>query len=184
MTTTYHALKALLNVAAKKDIRYYLVAINIRQESEFTLRLDATDGHVAMWVKVHNLPQLLPVGESRLVERAQLEKVLKMGPAELHFDSGVLKYGEIPLTIVDSTAFPNLDRVIPANKRERTGSEIGVDAKLMIKLCKAIEELHHDRKLAAGFILNPQDALSSMIFSGSAGGGNVTFRAVLMPCRM
>ena len=183
MTTTYHALKALLNIAAKKDIRYYLVAINIRQESEFTLRLDATDGHVAMWVKVHNLPQLLPVGESRLVERAQLEKVLKMGPAELHFDSGVLKYGDIPLTIVDGN-FPNLDRVIPASKRECTGSEIGVDAKLMIKLCKAIEELHHDRKLAAGFILNPQDALSSLIFSGSAGGGNVTFRAVLMPCRV
>ena len=183
MTTTYHALKALLNIAAKKDIRYYLVAINIHQESEFTLRLDATDGHVAMWVKVHNLPQLLPVGESRLVECAQLEKVLKMGPAELHFDSGVLKYGEIPLTIVDGN-FPNLDRVIPANKRECTGSEIGVDAKIMIKLCKAIEELHHDRKLAAGFILNPQDALSAMILSGSAGGGNVTFRAVLMPCRV
>ena len=183
MTTTYHALKALLNIAAKKDIRYYLVAINIRQESEFTLRLDATDGHVAMWVKVHNLPQLLPVGESRLIERAQLEKVLKMGPAELHFDSGVLKYGEIPLNIVDGR-FPNLDRVIPANKRECTGSEIGVDAKLMIKLCKAIEELHHDRKLGAGFILNPQDALSEMILSGSAGGGNVTFRAVLMPCRL
>ena len=183
MTTTYHALKALLNIAAKKDIRYYLVAINIRQESEFTLRLEATDGHVAMWVKVHNLPQLLSVGESRLVERAQLEKVLKMGPAELHFDSGVLKYGEIPLTIVDGN-FPNLDRVIPANKRECTGSEIGVDAKLMIKLCKALEELHHDRKLAAGFILNPQDALSAMILSGSAGGGNVTFRAVLMPCRV
>ena len=169
MTTTYHALKALLNIAAKKDIRYYLAAINIRQESEFTLRLDATDGHVAMWVKVHNLPQLLSVGESRLIERAQLEKVLKMGPAELHFDSGVLKYGEIPLNIVDGN-FPNLDRVIPANKRECTRSEIGVDAKLMIKLCKAIEELHHDRKLAAGFILNPQDALSSLIFSGSAGG--------------
>lgn len=183
MTTTYHALKALLNITAKKDIRYYLVAINIRQESEFTLRLDATDGHVAMWVKVHNLPQLLPVGESRLIERAQLENVLKMGPAELHFDSGILKYGDIPLTIVDGN-FPNLDRVIPANKRECTGSEIGVDAKLMIKLCKAIEELHHDRKLAAGFILNPQDALSAMILSGSAGGGNVTFRAVLMPCRI
>ena len=183
MTTTYHALKALLNIAAKKDIRYYLVAINIRQESEFTLRLDAMDGHVAMWVKVHNLPQLLSDGESRLIERAQLEKVLKMGPAELHFDSGVLKYGEIPLTIVDGR-FPNIDRVIPANKRECTGSEIGVDAKLMIKLCKAIEELHHDRKLAAGFILNPQDALSSLIFSGSAGGGKVTFRAVLMPCRL
>ena len=183
MTTTYHALKALLNIAAKKDIRYYMNAINIRQESEFTLRLEACDGHVAMWVKVHNLPQLLPVGESRLIERAQLEKVLKMGPAELHFDSGVLKYGEIPLTIVDGN-FPNLDRVIPANKRECTGSEIGVDAKLMIKLCKAIEELHHDRKLAAGFILNPQDALSAMILSGSAGGGNVTFRAVLMPCRI
>ena len=106
-----------------------------------------------------------------------------MGPAELHFDSGVLKYGDIPLNIVDGN-FPNLDRVIPANKRECTGSEIGVDAKLMIKLCEAIEELHHDRKLAAGFILNPQDALSSLIFSGSAGGGNVTFRAVLMPCRI
>ena len=183
MTTTYHALKALLNIAAKKDIRYYLVAINIRQESEFTLRLEATDGHVAMWVKVHNLPQLLSVGESRLIERAQLENVLKMGPAELHFDSGVLKYGDIPLTIVDGQ-FPNLDRVIPANKRECTGSEIGVDAKLMIKMCKAIEELHHDRKLAAGFTLNPQDALSSLIFSGSAGGGKVTFRAVLMPCRV
>ena len=183
MTTSYHALKALLNIAAKKDIRYYLKAINIRQESEFTLRLDATDGHVAMWVKIHNLPQLLPVGESRLVEREQLEKVLKMGPAELHFDSGVLKYGEIPLTLVDGN-FPNLDRVIPADKRKCTGSEIGVDAKLMMKLCKAIEELHHDRKLAAGFILNPQDALSAMIFSGSAGGGNVTFRAVLMPCRV
>lgn len=184
MITTYHALKALLNIAAKKDIRcYYLVAINIRQESEFTLRLEATDGHVAMWVKVHTLPQLLPVGESRLIERAQLEKVLKMGPAELHFDSGVLKYGDIPLTIVDGN-FPNLDRIIPANKRECTGSEIGVDAKLMIKLCKAIEELHHDRKLAAGFILNPQDALSSLIFSGSAGGGEVTFRAALMPCRV
>lgn len=183
MATTYHALKALLNIVAKKDIRYYLAAINIRQESEFTLRLDATDGHVAMWVKVHNLPQLLPIGESRLVERAQLEKVLKMGPAELHFDSGILKYGDTPLTIVDGR-FPNLDRVIPANKRECTGSEIGVDAKLMIKLCKAIEELHHDRKLAAGFILNPQDALSSLIFSGSAGGGKVTFRAALMPCRV
>ena len=183
MTITYHALKALLNIAAKKDIRYYLAAINIRQESEFTLRLDATDGHVAMWVKVHNLPQLLPVGESRLIERAQLEKVLKTGPAELHFDSGVLKYGDIPLTIVDGN-FPNLDRVIPANKRECTGSEIGIDAKLMIKLCKAIEELHHNRKLAADFTLNPQDALSAMILSGSAGGGNVTFRAVLMPCRV
>ena len=183
MTTTYHALKALLNIAAKKDIRYYLVAINIRQESEFTLRLEATDGHVAMWVKVHNQPQLLPIGESRLIERAQLEKVLKMGPAELHFDSGVLKYGDIPLTIIDGH-FPNIDRVIPAKKRECTGSEIGVDAKLMIKLCKAIEELHHDRKLAAGFILNPQDALSSLIFSGSAGGGKVTFRAALMPCRV
>lgn len=86
--STHHALKALLHVAARKDIRYYLVAINIRQESEHTLRLEATDGHMAMWVRLHTLPQLLPVGETRLVERAALDRALKLGQAELHARQG------------------------------------------------------------------------------------------------
>lgn len=183
MTTTHHALKALLHVAARKDIRYYFNAINIRQESERTLRLEATDGHMAMWVRLHTLPQLLPVGETRLVERAALERYLKIGPAELRVDAGVLHYGPMALTLVDSTAFPNLDRVIPTKHSDKPSAEIGLDAKLLSKMCKAIEELNHGSK-QAGFRLQPRDALQAVLFEGSARGGEITFKAALMPCRV
>lgn len=183
MTTTHHVLKALLHVAGKRDLRHYLNAINIRQESEGTLRLEATDGHVAMWARLHLLPPLLPVGETRLVERAALERALKLGPAELRVDAGALHYGPLALALVGSTAYPNLDRVVPAKHCDKPSAEIGLDAKLLGKMCKAIEALNQGNKLA-GFILQPRGSEQAVLFEGSAQNGAVTFKAAMMPCRV
>lgn len=180
----HHTLKALLHLAATRYVRFYLKAVNIRQESEHTLRLEATDGHMAMWVRHHTLPQLLPVGETRLVDRASLANALKLGQAELHVDAGVLMYGPVPLTLIDSTAFPNIDSVIPAKHTDVPSADIGVDAKLLSKVCKAIEEINHGRKAAAGFLLQPRDATQAILFAGSARDGAVTFRAALVPWRV
>ena len=89
----------------------------------------------------------------------------------------------MPLTLVDYAAFPSLDRVIPAKHTDVPAADIGVDAKLLSKVCKAIEELNHGCK-AAGFLLQPRDATQSILFTGSARDGAVTFRAALMPCRI
>lgn len=180
----HHTLKALLHIAATNDIRFYMKAINIRQESEHTLRLEATNGDVAMWVRHHTLPQLLPVGETQLVDRASLANALKLGQAELHVDAGVLMYGQMPLTMVDCIGFPDFDRVIPAKHSDIPSADIGVDAKLLSKICKAIEELNHGLKAEAGFLLQPRDAMQPILFAGSAMDGAVTFRAAMMPCRV
>lgn len=180
--TLHHVLKAMLLVMGKHDVRYYLNALNIKQESEGCIRLEASDGHVAMWVRLHTLPPLLPVGDTLLVERASLERAMKLGPAELHVDAGVLHYGPMPLSLVDGR-FPELDRVIPAKHSDKPGSEIGVDMKLLAKLCRAVEELNHGAKQAPCRMM-PRGAMQSILFEGAAQGGAVTFKAALMPCRI
>lgn len=181
--TLHHVLKAMLMVMGKRDVRYYLNALNIKQESESVLRLEATDGYVAMWVRLHTLPPLLPVGDTRLVERASLERAMKLGPDELRVDAGVLHYGPMPLSPVESTAYPNLDRVIPVKHSDKPSDVVGVDMKLLAKLCKAVEELNHGAKYAACYMM-PRGASQSILFEGAAQGGAVTFKAALMPCRI
>jgi DNA polymerase-3 subunit beta len=129
LTIKAETIKALLAVAAKSDIRYYLngVAIDAREAGDVTLV--ATDGHrlLAIPLEKDNIESLLP--GVWVVNRALLESVkpMKAGRTELPLALTIVSAGAgnlptvslVGATTASGTAvdgrFPDWRRVMPAS---------------------------------------------------------------------
>lgn len=111
-------LKAVLRFAAKKDIRYYLQAVCVKQ-GPFGTILTATNGHMLAVFQADKMPQ--PEGEA-ILPRAALEPlqgVKKQREDWLHFEIiganvEVLAGDESrKFSTVQDAKFPDIFRVIP-----------------------------------------------------------------------
>lgn len=93
-----YQLKAALQVAGKKDIRYYLNSVFIERTSSGTVYLVATDGYKLLVGKLAELEPGIP--EFTNIPRETIELVLKMKLKVIVLNSdaktlGVIKYEEI-----------------------------------------------------------------------------------------
>jgi len=133
-TTT---IKALLTVAAKGDVRYYLngICIDVR-ESDVTLV--ATDGTILLAVPVVPI-EPMPIGQY-ILDRAHAE-MIKGKECTITIEGGVIKVsrkdGVLPFTPVDGK-FPDWRSVMPA---QASGEIAQFNCELVGRMGKAFDLL-------------------------------------------
>lgn len=183
----HHAtLKAALAFAAKKDVRYYLEGVHIWRDSP-ELVIEGSDGYRAIIIRCNDrdIYSKFPEDLDVIISRDSLTKALKLGPAELEFNEGVLTYGGFPLELVDGR-YPQMVRVLNgAEAEEKTDRIKGVDTALMAGYCKAVADLmksHKEKHTAVEMLQN--GASQAVVWSGKLEDHVMKFKALLMPCRV
>lgn len=179
-------LKALLGCAGKKDVRYYLNAVNVDEVND-ALRFSASDGHVSLQVvfdgKVRDgfFPDV-PAGSTGLLDRKELEIAIKQKDAALSVSAGAWTFGACGISLVDGR-FPDLPRAMSLGVGSKAAAEKGVDFTLLAQIAKALTDLQKAfGKMPCGIVIG-RDATSPFVFTGTPCNG-VKWEAALMPCRV
>lgn len=179
-------LKALLGCAGRKDVRYYLNAVNI-DEVGGALRFSASDGHVSLQVVFDStvrdafLPDV-PAGSAGLLDRNALEIAVKQKDAALSVSAGAWAFGACGLSLVDGR-FPDLPRAMSLGAGTKAAAEKGVDFTLLAQIAKALTDLQKAfGRMPCGIVVG-RDATSPFVFTGTPCSG-VKWEAALMPCRV
>lgn len=179
-------LKALLGCAGKKDVRYYLNAVNV-DEVDGALRFSASDGHVALQVVFDRVARgefwpEVPVGAAGLLCRKSLDLAVKAKDVSLSWAGTGWLLGACGLVVVDGR-FPDLQRAQSIGAGTPPASAKGVDFTIMGQLMKSLTDLQKAfGKMPCGIVAG-RDATSPFIFTGQPCPG-VKWEAALMPCRI
>ena len=172
-------LRALLNFAATKDIRYYLQGVHVRQDHRGTI-LEATDGHALGMLRIDDSPK--PVG-SCILPTAAVKTLLgsrKDGNQYLDFDVDGLNvtasgHGTITTFQRFDGTFPDTARVTPKESPEDGFAQFDVD--LLVKFQQCAIDLDLSKHGHIG--LRHRGANNSAI----VGIGDDNFVGVIMPMR-
>lgn len=179
-------LKALLACAGKKDVRYYLNAVNI-DEVDGALRFSASDGHLALQVVFGKdvrdayLPDV-PDGACALICRKSLDTAVRQKDSRLGASGGVWSFGACGLSLVDGR-YPCVTRAMSLGHGSSPAAEKGVDFTQLKQLSGAMADLQKAFGKMPYGILVGRDATSPFIFTGQPCAG-VKWEAALMPCRV
>lgn len=179
-------IKALLACAGKKDVRYYLNAVNI-DEVVGGVRLCASDGHLSLQVVFDKevrdayLPGT-PTGSCALICRKSLDIGARQKDQRLVASGGAWSFGTCGLQVVDGR-FPDITRATSLGHGAKPAAEKGVDFTLLKQLSGALADLQKAFGKTPYGILVSRDATSPFIFSGQPCAG-VKWEAALMPCRV
>lgn len=172
-------LRALLNFAAAKDIRYYLQGIHVRQDHRGTI-LEATDGHALGMLRVDDTPK--PVG-SCILPTESVKALLgsrKDGylPVEFHVDGLTVTASSCATVMtfhpVDGT-FPDTVRVTPKDSPEDGAAQFDVD--LLAKFQQCAKDLEINK--SGHFGIRHRGANNSALVDI----GDANFVGVIMPMR-
>lgn len=176
MIIEHSTIKALLNIAAKGDLRYYLNGIAIDVRSADTT-LVATDGHILLAVPVaHDLE--MPVGV-HIIDRASLDNLKLSSKAGSVLDI-VINDGhatikcngsETRTTLVDAT-YPDWRSVIP---RTSSGECAQFNPELLVRLQTAFR-----------LILGSKSDVPTVHYNGNKGAmvtSDCAALGIVMPCR-
>lgn len=177
-------LKALLTVAAKKDVRYYLNGIHVVYVDGQTIKLEATDGHIALRLTLNGPHDVAP-GANVILCGVKLRNVLKMfterSEATLLIDSeGSASVGGFEVGTVDGR-YPDLSRVIDRKIDHKCDDVIGLNFALLETLCKACKAVTKSNKFPVGKF-QFRSASDQMIITSEFGGGEL--KAAIMPVRL
>jgi len=145
-------IRAMLHLAAKKDIRYYLQGINVVRDNRGTY-IEATDGHILGRLLVDGIrsdtKQNVVLPTDALLK---LKGTKKQGDDWLHFEVNGLSVeciqgdSTIRFSACDAR-FPDTDRVIPLvfNSEDEKPSTFNPD--LLIRFVELSEELYGKRQI-------------------------------------
>ena len=179
-------LKALLACAGKKDVRYYLNAVNI-DEVDGALRFSASDGHLLLQVVFSKdvretyFPDVV-LGSRALLCRKSLDIGVRQKGQRLVAVDGVWAFGACGLSLVDGRS-PDITRAISLGLGSKSAAEKGVDFALLKTLSGSMADLQKAfGKMPCGLLVG-RDATSPFIFTGQPCAG-VKWEAALMPCRV
>ena len=131
-------LKAVMLAAAKKDVRYYLNGVMVRNGE-----IAATNGHMALMIKSEKIKSDCEyiIDNDTLKMIVNLYKVVKGdNPVEVK-DGTTTGIGRISITPVDGK-FPDVNRVIP---QEPSGEIAHFNAEYLLACQKANEEFWAER---------------------------------------
>jgi DNA polymerase-3 subunit beta len=145
-------IRAMLHLAAKKDIRYYLQGVNVVRDNRGTY-LEATDGHVLGRLLIDGIRSdtkqnvILPTEAL-----AKLKGTKKQSDEWLHFDVNGLS-----VECIDSQSttrfsasdarFPDTDRVIPLVFKSEDEKPASFNPDLLIRFVELSEELYGKRQI-------------------------------------
>lgn len=176
------SIRAMLHLAAKKDIRYYLQGVNVVRDNRGTY-LEATDGHVLGRLLIDGIKSdtksnvVLPTDAL-----TKLKGTKKQGEEWLHFDVNGLS-----VECIDSQSttrfsahdarFPDADRVIPLVFKDEDVKPATFNPDLLVRFVDVGEDLYGKRKIPHVLQRGTQSAIVSFPkFDDS-------FIGVIMPMR-
>ena len=135
----FNILKAALEIAPKKDIRYYMNGVRVLREDK-KLHIDATDGHVLFRATTEcvDLVCMFDENTDHILSHESLTTVLKMykknQDVPLEVTDGVVKINGVVLTVVDGR-FPHVERIL--NGKPTEGTKTGLTFEVLEKVAKA-----------------------------------------------
>lgn len=176
------SIRAMLHLAAKKDIRYYLQSVNVVRDNRGTY-LEATDGHVLGRLLIDGIKSdtksnvVLPTDAL-----SKLKGTKKQSEEWLHFDVNGLS-----VECIDSQSttrfsahdarFPDADRVIPLVFKDDDVKPATFNPDLLVRFVDVSEELYGKRQIPHVLQRGTQSAIVSFPkFDDS-------FIGVIMPMR-
>ena len=173
-------LRAILNFAAVKDIRYYLNGLHVRQDHRGTI-LEATDGHALGMLRIDDSPKPVASCIMRTENVKPLLGLRKAGEAEIsfHVDSdGTVTAsccGLVTSFKREDATFPDTQRVTPKESPEDGPAQF--DVNLLAKFAQCAIDLEVSKK--GYFGLRHRGANNC----GLVDIGLDTFAGVVMPMR-
>jgi DNA polymerase-3 subunit beta len=175
-------IRAMLHLAAKKDLRYYLQGINVVRDNRGTY-LEATDGHVMGRLLIDGIRSDVKINVILPTEAlSKLKGTKKQGDEWLSFSVEGLA-----VECIDSQSttrfsahearFPDTDRVIPMVIKDEDIKPSTFNPDLVSRFVDVSEELYGKRQIPMILQRGNQSALVSFPQMDDA------FIGVLMPCR-
>ena len=175
-------IRAMLHLAAKKDIRYYLQGINIIRDNRGTY-IEATDGHIMGRLLVDGIrsdtKQNVVLPTDALLK---LKGTKKQGDEWLHFEVNGLSVeciqGDSTIRFSAHDArFPDTDRVIPMIFKDEDVKPSTFNPDLLVRFMDVSEELYGKRQIPMVLQRGSQSSIVSFPHMDDA------FIGVIMPTR-
>lgn len=175
-------IRAMLNLATKKDIRYYLQGINVVRDNRGTY-IEATDGHVLGRLLIDGIrsdfKQNVVLPTDALLK---LKGTKKQGDEWLHFEVNGLSVeciqGDSTIRFSAHDArFPDTDRVIPLVFKSEDEKPATFNPDLLIRFVDVSEELYGKRQIPMVLQRGSQSSIVSFPQMDDA------FIGVIMPTR-
>lgn len=176
------SIRAMLHLAAKKDIRYYLQGVNVVRDNRGTY-LEATDGHVLGRLLIDGIKSDTKLNVVLPTEAlTKLKGTKKQSEEWLHFDVNGLS-----VECIDSQSttrfsahdarFPDADRVIPLVFKDEDVKPATFNPDLLVRFVDVSEDLYGKRQIPHVLQRGTQSAIVSFPkFDDS-------FIGVIMPMR-
>ena len=175
-------IRAMLNLAAKKDIRYYLQGINVVRDNRGTY-IEATDGHVLGRLLIDGIRS--DTKQNVVLPTDALSKIKgtkKQGDERLSFS-----VEGFAVECIDSQSttrfsahdarFPDTDRVIPMVFKDEDVKPATFNPDLLVRFVDVSEELYGKRQIPMGLQRGNQSSIVSFPQMDDA------FIGVIMPTR-
>jgi DNA polymerase-3 subunit beta len=175
-------IRAMLHLAAKKDIRYYLQGINVVRDNRGTY-IEATDGHVLGRLLIDGIrsdtKQNVVLPTDALLK---LKGTKKQGDDWLHFEVNGLSVeciqGDSTIRFSAHDArFPDTDRVIPMVFKAEDVLPATFNPDLLVRFMDVSEELYGKRQIPMVLQRGSQSSIVSFPQMDDA------FIGVIMPTR-
>lgn len=166
MITLYQAFKAALQIAPKKDVRYFLNGVHV-VKNDGVVTITSTDGHRLFRTRDVDASLVTDDTMDVIIDRNSVEMMLKLGKhftigdgEAKDFEGNSLKYA-----VVDGK-FPDVDRVIPHDGADLYDGGIcafGSDLMMgIIKSCSAITGRTKNNGMIMEHIMNGDGGLGQM----------------------
>ena len=136
-----HVLKAAINCAANKDVRYYLNGVHVRVEEDGSTYIESTDGSMVFQDQLIHLYTEQKGSFSIIIPLDAVNSAVKEKTLELvlqALDGGRYSLGNVMFTALDGR-FPDLERIVPS-KDEYFGPAPTFNADLLATCQKALRE--------------------------------------------
>jgi len=166
-TLTKLEIKAALLMAAKKDVRYYLIGALVELRPE-CVRLVSTDGHamIAMQVSGHGYEP-----RDIILPRQILEHVVKAFPKydghTFTVDGGQVTSGGLTVSLIDCK-FPDWRRVMPRVLCEGEAPVLTVDGEILERAQQAVKLARNTPKMCTMQLSSNGDAYVLRFETGCA----------------
>jgi len=191
----FKALTSCLICAGKKDIRYYLNGVHIKQ-SAYKLIIEATDGHRLIRFesddRIHGIDEFDVILDrfavTQLLNAIKNVNWHKTDVAECTIkninnapgnSAGFIEFDILKCELIDGR-FPDCDRVIWKESEKRPTDEIALNAGYFSDIYKVITPFN---KKNVGLKLQFKSALDSMRFDFDT-KTNFSVVGIIMPCRL
>lgn len=179
----FNILKAALEIAPKKEIRYYMNGLHIERLGS-TVNVEATDGHCAFRATFTDpdVVNMFPLEFDKILSHASLSQAMKLFKKNdnVQFDivGDVVTVKGLGIETIDGR-FPQLGRVLNGLENNR-GTSTGLTFSLLERIGKVAKTAMQSEKYQTG-IMNCGDGISVIEFKFSI--PQVEMTVVLCPAR-